>query len=422
LTILVRAALRSGLASLLALAPACVSAEKHLTELPDHLYGTHDDQFLRTMDVLGGPPLVRGNRIGALQNGDEIFPAMLEAIRGAQRSVNFVTYIYWSGEIGHQFAAAFAERARAGVKVNVLVDWLGSGRIDADDVELMKEAGVHYARFHPLHWYSVHRLNNRLHRKILVVDGRIGFTGGVGIAEQWTGDAQDRDHWRDSHFRFEGPVVAQMQSVFVDNWVETTGRLLDGPDYFPELTPAGSQTAQVFSSSPTKGSDAMEIMYVLAITAAEKSICLSSAYFIPGELERAALLAALHRGVTVEIITPGEYMDVETVRHASRALWGDLLEAGARIYEYEPTMYHCKVLIVDDCFVSVGSTNFDPRSFRTNDEVNLNIYDEEFGRAAHAVFREDLEHAQEIDLQRWQSRPWTEKFVEHTAALLEDFL
>ena len=374
------------------------------------------------MGVFCGPAIVEGNHVDALHNGNEIFPAMLEAIRSATSRLTFATYIYWSDEIGHEFAEAFADRARAGVNVHILVDWVGSGRMNEDDIELMEQAGVELHKFNPPAWYSFRRLNNRLHCKILVVDGRIGFKGGVGIAGLWTGDAQDSEHWRDSHFRVEGPVVAQLQAAFMDGWVKTTGRVLDGIDYFPPLEPAGDQPAQVFSSSPSGGSESMEMMYLLAIAAAERSIHLSSAYFIPNDLAREALVEALRRGVAVNIITPGECMDVETVRRASRALWGDLLEAGARILEYEPTMFHCKVLVVDEFFVSVGSTNFDPRSFRLNDESNLNVYDHGFARELIATFERDAARAHVIDLEAWRNRPWREKLVEHGAALLESLL
>jgi cardiolipin synthase len=264
----------------------------------------------------------------------------------------------------------------------------------------------------------VGRLNNRTHRKLLVVDGRIGFTGGVGIAEVWTGDAQDADHWRDSHFRVEGPVVAQMQAAFMDNWIKTTGSILHGPTYFPELGTAGEQSAQMFMSSPAGGSESMELMYLLAITAASRSIYLASAYFIPDALSTKALAHALGRGVKVQIITPGPHTDAETVRRASRALWGELLEAGAEIYEYQPTMYHCKVFIVDECLVSVGSTNFDPRSFRLNDEASLNVYDDDFAQRSIEVFQRDLTRARRITFAEWTARPLREKLVERAAALL----
>ena len=304
------------------------------------------------------------------------------------------------------------------MKVHVLVDWVGSKRMDTTHIGMMRAAGVEFRKYRPLRWYNLNRLNNRTHRKLLVVDGRIGYTGGVGIADMWTGNSQDPEHWRDSHFRVEGPVVAQMQAAFLDNWVETSGAVLHGSDYFPEPVPAGTDSAQLFISSASGGGDSMALMYLLAITAAQRSIDLSSAYFVPDDLTLKALTDALARGVRVRIITPGRHMDVEVVRRASRARWGALLSAGAEIHEYQPTMYHCKVFIVDGLLVSVGSTNFDTRSFHLDDEASLNIYDGEFARQATEIFERDLTRARRISLAEWQSRPLRERIMERLASLL----
>ena len=394
------------------------SGEKKLEEQVRHEYGLHDAQYQRALDVLLGPPITEGNRLEAFQNGDRIFPPMLAAIRGARHTITFETYIYWSGDIGKAFADALAERARAGVKVHVLLDWVGSSKVDEAFVKEMEAAGVQVRKFHKPRWYDLSKMNNRTHRKLLVVDGRIGFTGGVGIAPAWTGDAQDAEHWRDSHFRAEGPVVAQMQAVFMDNWIKATGDVLHGERYFPALSEVGRQRAQVFSSSPSGGSESMHLMYLLSIAAATRSIDLSSAYFVPDELTVRTLVDAMRRGVRLRIITPGPIIDSQTVRSASRAGWGPLLEAGAEISEYQPTMFHCKVFTVDGLLVSVGSTNFDNRSFRLNDEANLNIYDAEFAAAQTAQFEADLKQSRRVTLQAWRDRPWTEKLQEHLAALL----
>ncbi|MDP1567652.1 MAG: phospholipase D-like domain-containing protein, partial [Polaromonas sp.] len=354
--------------------------------------------------------------------GDQIFPSMLEAIRGARRSITFETYIYWSGDIGKQFADALTERARAGVQVHVLLDWVGSQKIDETFLQTMEAAGVQVRQFHQPHWYNLARMNNRTHRKLLVVDGQVGFTGGVGIAPKWTGAGQDAEHWRDSHFRAEGPVVAQMQSTFLDNWLKVTGQVKHGEDYFPSIKAGGASSAQMFSSSPSSGSESMQLMYHMAITAAERSIDLSMAYFVPDELSSQILLDALKRGVKLRLITPGKITDTETVRAASRGTWGPLLEAGAEIYEYQPTMYHCKVMIIDKLLVSVGSTNFDNRSFRLNDEANLNVYDPAFAARQTQVFEQDLTRARRISLQEWQDRPLKEKFKERLALLLDSQL
>jgi cardiolipin synthase len=398
------------------------AGERRVSHEIRHLYPVDDPQFTRAMGMLLGPDIVHGNHATALVNGDQIFPAMLEAIRGARRTVLFETFIYWSGEIGDQFAAALSERARAGVKVHVLLDWVGSVKVDRGLLQKMKDAGVEAHMFHPLRWYNLGRINNRTHRKLLIVDGRIGFTGGVGIAPPWTGNAQDADHWRDSHFRVEGPVVAQMQSVMLSNWSKTTGFILHGSEYFPELEPAGEQQAQMFHSSPSGGSESMQLMYLIAITAAVKTLDIANAYFVPDDMARLALVAALERGVRVRIITPGKHTDQQAVRHASRALWGELLRHGAEMYEYRHTMYHCKTMIVDGLMASVGSTNFDPRSFHLNDEANLNVYHRDFAAHLTRVFEQDLQRCRRITLVDWERRPLLEKARERLTALLAPVL
>ena len=393
-------------------------AERRIDQRIEHLYPIGSPEYFRSIGVLLGPAPLDGNRVQALQNGDQIFPAMLAAIRSAKRTITFETYIYWSGDVGREFANALTERAKAGVRVHVLLDWVGSQKIDEALLSMMRSAGVQIELYRPLHWYHLARLNNRTHRKLLVIDGRVGFTGGVGIADKWAGHAQDADHWRDSHYRAEGPVVAQMQATFIDNWTKVTGVVLHGNDYFPAIEPVGAARAQTFSSSPEGGSDSMQLMYLLAITSATRSIDLASAYFVPDDLTRNALIDAIKRGVKVRLILPGPIIDTDVVRRASRAGWGLLLAAGAEIHEYQPTMFHVKVLIVDGLLVSVGSTNFDVRSFRLNDEANLNVYDAAFAAAQIAVFERDLAMSQRITFEAWQARPWHEKLLERTAALL----
>jgi cardiolipin synthase A/B len=394
------------------------SGEKKVERQLQRLYAADEPQFKRAMGALLGPPVIDGNQTQVLLNGDAIFAAMLEAIRHAQRTITFETYIYWSETIGREFADALIERARAGVKVHVLLDWVGSSKMEAKYLVDMKAAGIQVERFHEPHWSNLQRMNNRTHRKLLVVDGEIGFTGGVGIADKWRGNAQDQDHWRDTHFRVEGPVVAQMQSVFMDNWIKATGHVLHGDAYFPALKPRGKDAAQMFSSSPTGGSESMHLMYLLAITAATRSIHLSNSYFVPDELVERALVAAARRGVKVQIIVPGPVIDTSVVRRASRSRWGPLLEAGIQIAEYQPTMFHCKVLVVDALMVSVGSTNFDSRSLRLNDEANLNVWDASFAQQQVEVFERDLRHSRIVSLADWQHRPLHEKALEQAASLL----
>lgn len=378
----------------------------------EHRYAVSDPQFRREMSVLLGPTIVPGNQVTALQNGDEIFPAMLLAIRSAQTSITFETFIYWSGEIGEEFSEALSERARAGVPVHVIVDWVGSTRMEQSLLDTMLTAGVQLHRYRPLHWYNLGRMNNRTHRKLLVVDGRIGFTGGVGIADQWTGDAGGPEHWRDSHFRMEGPVVAQLQAAFNDNWIKTTGKVLNGLSYFPPLQERGEMDAHVFVASPSGGSESMHLMYLLAIAAAAESIDLAAAYFVPDKLLIDALVAARSRNVRVRILIPGPHIDSLTVKIASKSDWGGLLSVGAEIHVFQPTMLHTKLLVVDGQFVSVGSTNFDMRSIRLNDEASLNIYNSDFAARMTAVFEADLLTAQAYSIAQWQSRPLSEKLSE----------
>jgi cardiolipin synthase len=388
------------------------SPDQPLERPVPHAYGIRDPQFRRTMDQLLGRPIVPGNRVTALLNGDAAFPAMLEAIRSARRSVNLESYIFWSGEIATAFADALSERARAGVPVHVVVDWLGSKKIDDALVERMRKAGVTVVKYRPLRWYTLDRFNNRTHRKLLIVDGRVGFTGGIGIADLYRGHAQDEEHWRDSQFRIEGPAVAELQAAFLDNWLETGNPLLDGPAYFPALDSVGPELGQAVISSPGGGTENLRLMFMLAIASAERSILISNAYFVPNTLAVEMLVAARRRGVDVEIIVPGPVNDAKLVERASRAKWGPLLEAGVRIYEYQPTMFHTKVTVVDDYWVSVGSTNFDNRSFRLNDEANLNVLDDAFGRAQAEVFVRDRARARAVRLEEWRRRPLTERLGE----------
>lgn len=393
------------------------AGEKKIEQQLLRLYGAKDPQFNRAMGSLIGPGIVGGNRVTELLNGDQIFPAMLQAIHGAKNTITFETYIYWSGEVGKAFADALSARAKAGVKVHVLLDWVGSAKMDDDLLDQMRRAGVDIRKFHKPRWYTLAKLNNRTHRKLLVVDGSIGFTGGVGIAQKWTGAGQDAEHWRDSHFRVEGPAVAQIQATFLDNWLKVSGQVLHGEAYFPALKVAGQSDAQMLSSSPSNGSENMELMYQMALTAADSSIDLSMAYFVPDELSRKVLLDAMRRGVRLRIITPGKITDTETVRAASRSTWGPLLAAGAQIYEYQPSMFHCKVLIIDKYMVSVGSTNFDNRSFSLNDEANLNVYDAQFAARQTQVFEDDLKRSRRVSLQEWQARPLKEKVMEQISSV-----
>ena len=386
--------------------------EKEAQHRIRRLYDIKSPQLKREMGALLGPTIVPGNCVQALENGDEIFPSMLAAIGAAKRTITFETYIYWSGAVGEQFAEALTERARAGVLIHIMLDWVGCSKISPDLVTRLKHAGIEVERYHALRWYSLGKLNNRTHRKVLIIDGAVGFTGGVGIADQWSGHAQDPDHWRDMHFKVLGPVVAQMQAAFLDNWIKTTGVVLHGEDYFPVLAQAGDQEMQMFISSPKGGSDSMRVMYLAAITAAESSIDIEAAYFIPDPLMIRELVAACERGVRIRVLLPGKHIDSQTARIASKRGWGPLLQSGAEIHVYQPTMLHCKMLIFDDYMVSVGSTNFDMRSFELNDEASLNVYDSRFAGEMRNVFESDLKSARRFTYAHWRGRGWPEKAAE----------
>jgi cardiolipin synthase A/B len=384
--------------------------DKHIDQQVETLYSTADPQFRRNMNVMFGPALVPGNRTRALVDGQVFFPDMLAAIRRAEKTITFESYIWWSGRTGEQFTQALVERANAGVKVHLLFDALGSSKIDEDAVRRMKAAGIEVEKYNPWRITTLARINNRTHRKIMVVDGRIAYTGGAGIGDEWL-------EWRDTQFRIEGPVVAQVQAAFIENWIEVTGRVLHGPEYFPELKPAGEQAAQFIVTSPGGGSESMQLMYLVSIAAAAKSIRISAAYFVPDEVEIRTLVAAAKRGVRVQLVVPGPKTDSPLVRRASRSTWGELLRAGVEFYEYQPTFFHCKVMVVDDLWVSVGSTNFDARSFSVNDEANLNVYDRDFAAEQARIFAEDLKRSRRVTLEEWESRPWTEKAWEKTLGL-----
>jgi len=388
------------------------TAEKKLERTIAHRYAIADPQFRREMSLMMSPSIVGGNRVTALQNGEEIFPAMLQAIRQARESITFETYIYWSGTVGREFSEALAERAAAGVPVHVTLDWAGSVKMDGELLARMEAAGVHVHRYRPLRWYNLGRMNNRTHRKLLVIDGRVGFTGGVGIADQWQGHAASPEEWRDTHFCVEGPVVAQLQAAFNDNWIKTTGEVLNGAPFFPAIEDVGALEAQIFIASPASGSESMHLLYLLAIAAAAQRIDIAASYFVPDDLLVEAFIAARTRGVRIRILLPGPHLDSFSVRVASKQVWGDLLRAGVEIYVYQPTMLHTKLVVIDAEFVSVGSTNMDIRSLRLNDEASLNVYDHGFAHAMIDVFEQDLQRATAYTLDMWTARPLRERLLE----------
>ncbi len=377
-------------------------------------YVVGDDVFVRMMGNMFGPPLLKGNKVTALENGDQIFPALLEAIRSAQRTITFENFLFREGEVSDAFAEALAERSWAGVKVHFLQDALGCDCLHGRAMNLVRQAGVQLEIFRFINM----AINFRTHRKLLIIDGRTGYLGGTGIADDWKGDGRTHGFWRDSHYRLEGPAVSQMQQAFMDNWLQTRAELLHGDEYFPELKPAGDDICQVFKSSAGEGSDSARLMLLVSIAAARRHIRIANAYFIPDRLCTQTLVDALRRGVKVEIITPGPDIDAKWVRAVGTTRWRRLLEAGARFYEYRPARFHCKYLLVDDCWASVGSANLDNRSLSLNEEANLNVLDKKFVTAHTRVFEEDKSHSREITLDDWRRRPWGEKIKGRIGSLL----
>jgi len=365
-----------------------------------------EPSFLRAAEALTGAPVSYGNDLDLLINGDEIFPVYLDAIRGAEETVNFLSYAYWKGDIAIEVAEALRDRANAGVECNVLIDAVGGAQMDRGLVERMRDAGVTFCWFRPPKPYAVRRLQYRTDRKLLIVDGAIGFTGGVGIAEEWTGNAQDPDHWRDTHVRVRGPVVRGLQGAFAENWLEGTGNVLAGDRYLPDLDEVeDGGPMQVMRSSATVGDTNAEALIYLALAAAKSTIELTSAYFVPRPAFTEALLEAADRGVKLRILVPGSHIDKEFVRTAGRASYDDLLEAGVELYEYCPTMLHAKSLVVDGTWSCVGSVNFDNRSFQLHDEVALCVQSKRFAGELHDAFERDLTVSERIEPEHWGERP-----------------
>jgi cardiolipin synthase len=397
------------------------TTEKRLLYRPRRLYTSGDADFRRALGILLGPPLVAGNRVTSLVNGEQIYAAMLNAIRTAQTNITFETFVFRDG-VGATFVEELANAARRGVQVHMLLDWLGSRTMDSGLLDAARAAGCDLQIYHPPSWYHLGRLNNRTHRKLLIVDGRIGFTGGVGMGIEWKDGLKGRPPWRETHFKAEGPVVAQMQAVFVDNWIKTTGRVLHGAEYFPKLAHCGDMEAQMFGSSPVGGSESMHLMVLLALTAAKTSIDIENAYFVPDRLTVEALCSAARRGIRVRIVVPGRHTDARIGRWAAQGLYGELLEAGIQIFEYQPTMMHCKVLVIDGLWSSVGSANFDDRSFRLNDEANLNVFSEELAREQIQLIDADIQKSRRMVLHKWRHRKFGRRINERLALLLRSQL
>jgi cardiolipin synthase len=371
---------------------------RRVTQEVAPLYSAASPEFRQSSGALLGGSFVPGNSIVTLVNGDQIFPSMLNAIRSARHSIDFETYVFTDGAIAREFSEALAERARSGVKVNAILDAQGTRKMGSENLARLTTSGVKVEKFHSIFWWDIRRFNNRSHRKLLIVDGKVGFVGGVGIANEWTGNAQSPANWRENHYKITGPVVAQLQGIFMDNWLKSRGEVLHGSDYFPPLTPTGPYLAQGFQSSPRQGENNMRLMYLLAIASAQKSLRIENPYFLPDDLMRKELTAAAKRGVRVEIIMPGRHIDQKLVRAASRRHWPELIKSGIKLYEFQPTMVHVKLMIVDDAFVSVGSGNFDNRSVRLNAEANLDVLNHSFAANQIRLFEKDKDQSRELSL------------------------
>ena len=361
------------------------------------LYSASSPEFRQSAGSLLGPNFVGGNNVTTLINGDQIFPAMLSAIRSAKRSVNLETYVFWDDEIGRQFTQALTERARAGVPVSLILDAQGTRKMGLENRKQLQGAGVQVVKYHSAFWPDPRRYNNRTHRKLLIVDGKVAFIGGAGIADRWAGNADSTKHWRDNHYKVTGPVVAQLQASFMSNWLKTRGKVLHGDAYFPPLENTGSSLAQAIRSGAHY--ENLDLMYLLGVASAQKTLRIENAYFLPDDLVRKELVAAAKRGVKIEILVPGKKIDQKLVRAASKRHWPELLGAGIKIYEYEPTMIHVKLMIVDDTFTSVGSGNFDSRSIRLNDEANLDVLDRQFAAEQTRFFEMDKRQSHEVTLE-----------------------
>lgn len=377
------------------------------------------EDFLRAAEALTGAPISNGNEAELLINGDRIFPAFLETIEAAERTLNVQTYVYWRGEIAGDVAGAIRDKARQGVRCNVILDALGAAKMERSLIREMESAGVNVIRFRPPKPYAVRRMANRTHRRLLVADGRVGMTGGVGVAAEWTGDAEDPDHWRDTHVSVRGPVVRGMHGAFAENWLEGTGEVLAGEQYLPALEPVEEGgPMQLVRSSATVGDTNAEALYYLAIASARESIELTAAYFVPRPAFTDALCAAAGRGVDVRILVPGPHIDKSLVRVAGRAAYDQLLEAGIRLFEYQPTMLHAKTLCIDGSWSAVGTVNFDNRSFQLHDEVTLCVWDQRFAGKLHEAFGRDLERAEEFEAGRWKERGLLRRATEAATTVL----
>jgi len=378
------------------------------------------DEFLMNIVGTSGVSVVNGNRITVMNNGDEFYPAMLDAISNAKKTVTLEAFVYWKGTIGMRFAQALAERRRAGIEVKVLLDAVGSASIGKEILTVLKESQCDIVWYNPLRLRTIGRFNNRTHRKSVMVDGRIAFTGGAGIADHWTGHAQDPKHWRDIQISVEGPGAFGLQTGFVQNWLDTTGELITGEGYFPPYRAAGTTAVQTILSTPESGSSNVRIIYYLSITSAQETIWIANPYFIPDDSAIEILVEARRRNVDVKIMVAGIHNDMRVSRYSSIHLYGKLLKAGIEIYEYNRTMMHQKTMVVDGVWSTIGTTNFDNRSFALNDESNIFVYDERLAEDLEKIFLDDLKSCQRVTLEGWNNRGWKARLLGAICVFLKE--
>lgn len=379
-----------------------------LHSLPAPEYGVADPQFQQSMGALLNYPLIDGNDFSILRNGEEIYPAMIKEIDRAEYSVTFETYEFWGEGAAGELADALVRAAERGVRAHALIDYIGSRTAAPDKFERMDEAGVEVQRWRRPSWYQLARFNHRTHRKLLMVDGRVGFIGGANTAEHWLPGGEST--YRDNHFRIQGPVVASMQSAFAETWLDARGEWLHGDAYFPSLEAQGEMTMQMVNSAPREGRHRMRPMLLYAISAAEQSITAATAYFYPDQAVLEAFREAAERGVQVRILVPGGSIDQGYLRQASVNRWGDMLEAGVEVYQYRPSMYHSKLISIDDQWASIGSTNLDNRSLRINGEANINLYGGQAAAMIRELIEEDLPLAEPYTIEQWRERGWSKRF------------
>lgn len=362
-----------------------------------------------------------GNTARVLQNG-AIYPAMLEDIAAAKHSVHLETFVWSAGRLEKQFVDALTERARAGVKVRVLIDSIGASKASPAELERLERNGVHLSSYCKPRWWNFGRFNHRTHRKLLVVDGCIGYAFGHGIADQWLGDGTDAEHWRDTGVRFEGPVVHGLQAVFAQNWIEETHCLPAGDECFPEIEPVGDVSAHVVSSASADAVSSVALLYTMAIAMAQREVLIQNPYFAPGDGVVELFAMMTRRGVKIHLMVPGKHTDSPFVRRAGCNLYAAMLEAGVRLYEFEPTLLHQKIVVVDEIWSHVGSTNFDARSLALNEEVGVGILDAGVAAELKAAFNEDLRRCHELRLEEWRRRPLFDRAFERVAYLVHEQL